>query len=1692
MRKKSRERKERNRGLSSKPSVLFVAAILGMLLLSVVAALPDDKKEKKITNKPEKGSKVTPNLAGKIEGTVPEEELPVIIFFKKKEKTEQAKIQAQDKVASNVAAKGGKVKHKYKLIDAVSAKVPSGKILELAEDSEVERVYYDEIFSLPPQPSGGEIGVQMANSTQTIGANYAWDVLGYTGTGIKVAVLDTGINYSHADLGGGFGSNYRVIDGYDFVNEDADPIDDNGHGTHVTGTAAANGTIKGVAPNATLLAVKVLNSSGSGTTSDIIAGIDWSATKGADIITMSLGGFSQPNDEFASPITIVADAAVDKGVVVVIAAGNDGPGTGVINHLATGKKVITVGASNSSATVTISDDTIATFSSRGPSAFGRLDPEVVAPGVSINSTSYTGGYALMSGTSMATPHVSGAAALLMEKNASLTPADVRRILMHTAGNLTSSNIHVFAKGAGIINVTKALTYNISATIDGDDRWETSVLPGFNATSKLKITNNNDYAVNFTFDVEGIADLEGYNTLGTSSFSLPENTLVPAGATSTVEINFSAPSNANASIYGTTLTISNASAGTLRIPIVITVPLFGSGTILGTVNDDANYGDWIYYKIKTHNGTSLNTTLSWSGSDNLDLYLFAPSGVTVNNTGGSLTNPEAVTLSNMVYDEYWIAVDVDSLVGSSISYTLNITFPAGTQGNLQVTPSSWQGSVDSNDTKNITFTITNDAFSKSDLNLSVRALKEGDSNFTTDTMSNTGGSYVLATNLSASGMNLTKTRYLNVTLGWDNSSNDLDLRIVYYNGSNWVSTRFESWHNNSQLNESSEKLENVDVQHYLKTYGDVGIGIKNSGATQPYNLTTNLTDIASWDAALVNETTISLSGDAVKEVNVTLNGSSLVEGENYNAVFSIQNKTEDFATVSIKLAVSDVTPPRINITSPSVVEKDAQANHTVTITEPQPNAYKVYKNGSTVANGSYSNGTPFNISIDASQVTMWNYTAWANDTAGNSNQTTVLVTIQDTTPPNITIHSPANASTRDTTPLLNATFGEVVNYTWYNVNSTTNSTPAGDASNLTLNLTQLTDGPHNVTVYANDSSGNLNYSTRYFTVDTAPPKVSGLKPTSGSTVRGVQYINATVTDNSSLSSVAANVSNTTYSKTYVLDQTLGNEYYNNSWDTSQLTDGAYNITINATDSAGNSNSTEYVTVTVDNLPRITIISPENISYSTASIDFNISVSEVLYADGALLSIDGGANASLTNDTTFHWFNTSVPPLSEGQHNATFWVNDTTGNINSSTIWFTVDTTPPALDFQTPTPSNGASLSSGTTSATLNISITESNPASLILNWGGVNTSYSYSGPYWNITKSVSSGNSYSYYVWANDTAGNSNQTSSRSFSVQSGGNGEGGGGGGGGGGGASAVITSGWISKLSPGTTGVTQLSVAESKYVQEVHLTMKQGADVAYNIRIDVGTLNNKPDVPEAPGAATGEVYKYFEINKYGILDIELRMVTIKFRVEKIWLKNNSMEPASVTMYRFYSEDLEWKKLETAIDGEDNDYFLYAAKSPKLSYLVITGLKGTLKETSPEPPSTREPQVTPLPVEPPEEIQPPLPIEAEAIPEEKPEDVPSTEPFQTMMGVAVILLTGGIMYWARKRLRKPVFTILELRCELDKLKEIEKIVGKHGCVISSITPQEEQAIVDLVIRVPMDKTRETLKELEDFGKIDYKSPKTIF
>jgi subtilisin len=346
--------------------------------------------------------------------------------------------------AALIHAHGGEITSEYSIIHAIACNLPAQAIDALQKNPKI--AYIENDFEVTALEYGYPI--EDWGITQ-IGAEYLHKSTTpppVLGSEIKVAVIDTGINWQHEDLL----DNY--VTGYDFVNKDANPMDDNGHGTHCSGiiAAAINNVeiaVVGVAPEASIYAYKVLNRYGSGTTSNIILGIQRAVADGVDIISMSLGSTS-----YSKGLSDACVAATSNNVVVVAAAGNSGnTATGsTVNYPAKFDCVIAVGATDV-------NDKLATFSSTGP------EVDVVAPGVRILSdykdVSPTDGRNFdtlyMDGTSMAAPHVAGTAALMLSVNPSLTPAQIQTILQAKAIDLGSAGVDNYY-GHGRIDAVAAV------------------------------------------------------------------------------------------------------------------------------------------------------------------------------------------------------------------------------------------------------------------------------------------------------------------------------------------------------------------------------------------------------------------------------------------------------------------------------------------------------------------------------------------------------------------------------------------------------------------------------------------------------------------------------------------------------------------------------------------------------------------------------------------------------------------------------------------------------------------------------------------------------------------------------------------------------------------------------------------------------------------------------------------------------------------------------------------------------------------------------------------------------------------------------------------------------------------------------------------------------------------------------------
>lgn len=347
---------------------------------------------------------------------------------------------------------GVQVGHKIDLINSITTKVNLKTIQLLVKNDAVAKIWLDK-----------EVRALLDIASPVVNASLVWDHK-FKGKGVGIAVLDTGI-YPHSDL---TQPKNRIIRFKDFINYRSQPYDDHGHGTHCAGDAAGNGIksggkYRGPAPEANLIGVKVLDRKGSGSVSTILAGIQWCIKNkdkyGIKIISMSLGAPASASYR-EDPLCRAVKNAWKKGLVVCAAAGNEGPVNKTINSPGLAPDIITVGALDDKNTVPLKDDSIAYFSSRGPTIDGLTKPDLVAPGANIISLRAPGSeldskklrvgkwYTTMSGTSMATPVCAGVTALILQSNPGLTPAAVKTILMSTCRTVS---LDPNAQGAGLID-----------------------------------------------------------------------------------------------------------------------------------------------------------------------------------------------------------------------------------------------------------------------------------------------------------------------------------------------------------------------------------------------------------------------------------------------------------------------------------------------------------------------------------------------------------------------------------------------------------------------------------------------------------------------------------------------------------------------------------------------------------------------------------------------------------------------------------------------------------------------------------------------------------------------------------------------------------------------------------------------------------------------------------------------------------------------------------------------------------------------------------------------------------------------------------------------------------------------------------------------------------------------------------------
>jgi subtilisin family serine protease len=621
-----------------KVKLIIISIILLLVMVFACGCIPFMEKLGILT--PPAEEQLSPEKGGPPDGLV-----KVLVGFKQKPGPAEQEL---------VKGVGGKIKYTYHLVPAIAASVPEVAIEALKKNPNITHVELDSmVYALLDGELDNSWGVKR------IGAGVVHEN-GNGGAGVKIAIIDTGIDYSHLDLN----ANYKG--GWDFVNNDKDPMDDNGHGTHVAGIVAAldNGIgVVGVAPAASLYALKVLDSSGSGYYSDIIAAIEWCVENDIQVTNNSYGSPGDPG----KTVKDAFDDSASAGVLHVAAAGNSGNSYGVGDNIiypARYDSVIAVAATDKS-------DKRASWSSTG------LDLELSAPGVAINSTLLGGGYIEMSGTSMACPHVAGTAVLMIVAKVS----DVRGKLQSTADDLGATGCDS-KYGYGLVDADEA-----AGVVETPLDTEAPVITG--ATGNTTGTTGESVTISATItDNVGVANATVYytpidgteTTVAMAKEPDPSNIWkanlpVASNKVGTITYYLKAkdaagneardPSAGSYSITVTDNDVPTANAGSdqsVLVNAIVTRDGSGSTDNIGITSYkwDFDASDGVNWNSPNATGVTVTTSYSTPGTYTVTLQASDAAGltatdtalITVSETPATLTAYVNIDLSKQVVSKWW--------------------------------------------------------------------------------------------------------------------------------------------------------------------------------------------------------------------------------------------------------------------------------------------------------------------------------------------------------------------------------------------------------------------------------------------------------------------------------------------------------------------------------------------------------------------------------------------------------------------------------------------------------------------------------------------------------------------------------------------------------------------------------------------------------------------------------------------------------------------------------------------------------------------------------------------------------------------------------------------------------------------------------------------------------------------------------
>lgn len=577
---------------------------------------------------------------------------------------------SQESVVESIRASGAVVNERLWLVNGVVATVDSRSLRVIAGLDQVKRIVLDRIIGLiDPVEKIYDIGSlkpQDNISRRVIQADLM-ESRGITGKGVKVAVIDTGIQVDHPWL---------LRNGVSIVKAEYDatrsgvvhvctylgiPAE---HGTHVAGIIASqDNTHRGVAPGVDIYNVIVFSNitqCEGAFDSWIIDGIQWSLLgpdgipgtgDEADVISMSLGALLPPwftyYYEKYDPLLTAISRAVEAGAVVVIAAGNAGPGGYTINVLCLAAGVICVGAVDDRAGDP-SKISVAIFSSRGPVPFDVAAPDVAAPGVAIVSSIPINSSAAFSGTSMATPHVSGVAALLKQAHPEWSPLDIKRAIVVSASPAPLSDIYEspnpFEQGTGVVRALDALNNPLRLSFQGgvlQGFSQTLVIPpGSRASTVISISSTANLTLPVNLDSTDLVSYMGVSVIRRSyiGFSQQYPTLIP-GLSLSITITVSVPATTPPGTYAGYI-IASSGAYTARLPIVVVVPAYlreDATSFSASISTMIGAGppEWVTYRLYVAQPVSdlVNVASYSEGPLPLAVYAITPNNSFVASVSG---------------------------------------------------------------------------------------------------------------------------------------------------------------------------------------------------------------------------------------------------------------------------------------------------------------------------------------------------------------------------------------------------------------------------------------------------------------------------------------------------------------------------------------------------------------------------------------------------------------------------------------------------------------------------------------------------------------------------------------------------------------------------------------------------------------------------------------------------------------------------------------------------------------------------------------------------------------------------------------------------------------------------------------------------------------------------------------------------